>query len=287
MADATHTGTGTLLPAAEVAASSDLRTAPNGLHFAVFGETRFTDRDLLRVVAAVPALIAPALADRTFYFVPLALPEPRSGSPRAASDPDLLDDSGRTLIASDATPEFLDDAICHRNVALPAGSRGPAHEGVFISSRLLRDTFSLAFEFFINVAHAFASHAGIPDAFAELAWSQVTANVRGETSQDAWESRLAASPAPEAANPRDRHGRTAQPAGSPDEKARLDFLESAFSDALAIYQLSLAVDFDYAELREREYPLLAPNALADRLRLMAQLFPPNPGYDFSIRYRRR
>ena len=39
--------------------------------------------------------------------------------------------------------------------------------------------------------------------------------------------------------------------------------------------------------REREYPLLAPAALAERLRLMAELFPPNEGYTFSIRYRRR
>ena len=72
-----------------------------------------------------------------------------------------------------------------------------------------------------------------------------------------------------------------------DEKARNNFLEAAFSDAVAIYQLSLAVDFDYSELREREYPLLAPQALADRLRLVARLFPPNPTYEFAIRYRRR
>jgi hypothetical protein len=72
-----------------------------------------------------------------------------------------------------------------------------------------------------------------------------------------------------------------------DEKAKTNFLESAFSDAVAIYLLSLSVDFDYSELREREYPLLAPQALADRLRLVAKLFPPNPSYEFSIRYRRR
>ena len=185
----------------------------------------------------------------------------------------------------------------------PSAPAPPAHEGVFISSRILRDTFSLAFEFFINVAHPFAAHAGIPDAFSELAWSQVTASVRGETSQDAWEARAAATgiPAGEpfaavlASTQRNRRefGKSeSDPArtperSAPDEKARLDYLEAAFSDALAIYLLSLAVDFDYAELREREYPLLAPNALADRLRLMAKLFPPNPGYDFSIRYRRR
>jgi len=51
--------------------------------------------------------------------------------------------------------------------------------------------------------------------------------------------------------------------------------------------LSLSVDFDYSELREREYPLVAPQALAERLRLVARLFPPNAEYEFAIRYRRR
>ena len=72
-----------------------------------------------------------------------------------------------------------------------------------------------------------------------------------------------------------------------DEKERQLFLESAFSDALAIYLLSLSLDFDYSELREREYPLLAPAALGARLKLMAELFPPNAGYEFALRYRRR
>jgi hypothetical protein len=72
-----------------------------------------------------------------------------------------------------------------------------------------------------------------------------------------------------------------------DERAKTSFLESSFSDAVAIYLLSLSLDFDYAELREREYPLLAPQALAERLRLVAKLFPPNAGYEFAVRYRRR
>ena len=51
--------------------------------------------------------------------------------------------------------------------------------------------------------------------------------------------------------------------------------------------LSLAVDFDYHDLREREYPLLAAPALAERLRHVAGLFPTNAGYDFQILYRRK
>jgi hypothetical protein len=51
--------------------------------------------------------------------------------------------------------------------------------------------------------------------------------------------------------------------------------------------LSLALDFDYHDLREREYPLLAAPALAERLRAVAGLFPPNIGYEFQILYRRK
>jgi hypothetical protein len=100
--------------------------------------------------------------------------------------------------------------------------------------------------------------------------------VRGETSQDAWETR-----------------RRAQEPGQKgtkapiDERARNGFFESAFSDALAVYMLSLAVDFDYHDLREREYPLLAAPALAERLRHVAGLFPANSGYEFQILYRRK
>jgi len=274
MADSVKTGSSSLQHAAEFAATLAPRTAANGVRYATFGETKVAEADLLRVVNAVPALVAPSLAAKVFYFVPLAIPEMRS-----APDPrDEAADSGRTLIAGDATPELLDDAICHRNVQLPDSPAAPAHEGIFLSARLLRDTFALAFEFFINVGHAFTERAGIPEPFIALAWSQALAEIRGETSQDAFESRMAALAPRTEGGPRDFQ---------PDEKARLEFLEAAFADALAIYQLSLAVDFDYAELREREYPLLAPAALADRLRLMAQLFPPNVGYDFSIRYRRR
>jgi hypothetical protein len=44
---------------------------------------------------------------------------------------------------------------------------------------------------------------------------------------------------------------------------------------------------DYYDLRERDYPLLAPTPLAERLRKVAELFPPNPGFEFAIYYRRR
>jgi hypothetical protein len=132
------------------------------------------------------------------------------------------------------------------------------------------DKFSVAFEFYINVAHAFVEKAGVSEQFADLAWRQVQDRVRGETSLDAFETRKAAT-----ANSGDT------------ERARNEYLESSFSDAIAIYMLSTFIDVDYYDLREREYPLLAPNALAERLRLISELFPPSPGFEFNVYYRRR
>jgi hypothetical protein len=268
MADGVQPGTpapaSTLLPAAELAVSLTLTSAPNGVRYASFGETTIADSELDRIVQAVPAAIAPALSARAFYFVPLAIPE--SGQPGSA----------HTVVSPIYTQDLADEAICHRNVQVPATASLPAHDAIFISAKLLRDQFALAFEFFINVGHIFSDTAGIPEEFSALAWKQALADVRGETSQDAFESRTQALGSQNSAGP-----------ARIDEKARTEFLEAAFADSVAIYLLSLAVDFDYAELREREYPLLAPNALADRLRLMARLFPPNTGYEFSIRYRRR
>ncbi len=264
MSETVQTG---LIPAIQVARDALLQRTPNSVQYAAYGETGITAHDLAHMVQAVPAAIASALSGKAYYFVPLALSDARSDT-RSGTTPEA------TMIAASVTPEFTDRAICHRNVSLDAPFNNL--EGVFISTRLLSDRFALAFEFFINVGHAFVDSAGVPASFSDLVWSQATADVRGETSQDAWESRnLALTPA--------------GPDGKPriDEKARNEYIEAAFSDAVAIYQLSLAVDFDYSELREREYPLLAPQPLADRLRLVAKLFPPNPTYEFAIRYRRR
>jgi hypothetical protein len=260
---------GGLVTATQVARDAEVRQAPNGIHYAAFGDTGIDDPELVRMVQAVPASVAAALAGKVYYFVPLALAEGRSGSGGHRSGKET------TMISPVYTADLADLAICHRNVALGPGD--DAGEGVFISTRLLSDRFSLAFEFFINVGHAFVDEAGVAESFAELAWNQVVADVRGETSMDAWESRGLALSKGEAGDGKMRI----------DEKAKTDYLEAAFSDAVAICLLSLAVDFDYSELREREYPLLAPQALAERLRLIARLFPPNPDYEFSIRYRRR
>jgi hypothetical protein len=293
------TGAG-VVRATQVAREAEVRQSGNGVRFATYGETGVAVPDLTSMLEAVPSVISQALQGNTYFFVPLAL---RESAESVTSQPGVIKASTEpAMIAGEYTDEFSDAAICHREVEL-----GNGHRGVFISTRLMNDRFALSFEFFINVAHAYVDAVGVPERFSELAWQQALANVRGETSMDAWESRslaLGRSPQvePEPPNPRRRRTYAAaaraftsevsavQAAALPavaDEKERQLFLESAFSDALAIYLLSLSLDFDYSELREREYPLLAPAALAARLKLVAEIFPPNAGYEFALRYKRR
>jgi len=239
--------------AEKVATQVAVLEAPNGIRYASWGETRITDPDLERLVGAVPAALSGALRHRAYYFVPLAIA-----------------DTGENLVAPAYNVELGDRAVCHRNASF--GST----EAVFLSTRLVEDRFGLAFEFFINVAHNFVEITGVPESFANLAWSQAEAQVRGETSQDAWETRRRVQ------EPGQKSAK-----GAIDERARTSFFESTFADALAVYMLALGVDFDYHDLREREYPLLAAPALAERLRHVAGLFPANPGYEFQILYRRK
>ena len=221
--------------------------APNGICFASVGQISLASNDLERMVAAVPRTIAAALERKAYYFVPLTVSQ-----------------GDETLIADRYDVALSDQAVCHRNFGVGDS------QCVFISTRLTEDKFSVAFEFYINVGHAFVERAGVSKPFADLVWRQAQEKARGETSFDAHELRkLSTSNGPDA------------------EKARNDYFSATFADSIAIYLLSLALDVDYFELREREYPLLAPTALAERLRTIADLFPPNPGFEFAVYYRRR
>jgi len=237
-----------LLPASLVAQQTPVRQSENGLSYAIFADTHITEQELAPIVQAVPKTIAAALARHAYYFVPLTIGE-----------------TDETMVAPGYTIDLGDRAMCHRNVQFDGS------DCIFISTRLMQDRFALAFEFFINVGHHFVEAAGVPQSFCDLAWSQAVADVRGETSQDSYESRRRAL---------DR-GRNESPG------ARMAERTLSRIDALAIYMLSLTLDFNYTDLREREYPLLAAPALAERLRHVAGLFPPNAGYDFQISYRHK
>jgi len=232
---------------AEIVQSSPVSQAANGICYARAGEVTIAENDLDRMIAAVPASIAAALTRKAYYFVPLTVTQ-----------------GDDTVIADRYDVVLSDSAVCHRNLNI-----GDA-QCVFISTRLMDDKFSVAFEFYINVGHALVERAGVSAAFADLAWQQVEAGVRGETSLDAWESRKLA---------------TAH--GSDAEKYKNEYLSASFADAISIYLLAIYLDVDYYDLRERDYPLLAHGALAERLRKIAEIFPPNAGFEFNIYYRRR
>ncbi|HZQ69769.1 MAG TPA: hypothetical protein VFA68_14700 [Terriglobales bacterium] len=232
---------------AEVVRQSPVSQAPNGICYALSGEITISDSDVARMVSAVPDAAAAALHRKAYYFVPLT-----------------VNQGDETVIADRYDIALSDNAVCHRNLDLGDS------QCVFISTRLMDDKFSVAFEFYINVGHAVVERAGVSQGFADLAWKQAQAGVKGETSLDAWESRKLAT------------------AGGPDaEKYKNEYLAASFADALSIYFLSLFIDVDYYDLRERDYPLLAPSAMAERLRKAAELFPPNPGFEFAIHTKRR
>ena len=231
----------------EVIRQNPVSQAPNGICYAFTGSISTSANDLERMVAAVPLSAAAALERKAYYFVPLTIGQ-----------------GDETLIADRYDVALSDNAVCHRNLNV-----GDA-QCVFISTRLMDDKFSVAFEFYINVGHAVVERAGVSQAFSELVWKQVQEGVRGETSLDAYELRkLATSPGPDL------------------EKHKNEYLATAFSDVISIYLLSLYLDVDYYDLRERDYPLLAPTPLAERLRKVAELFPASPGFEFAIYYRRR
>lgn len=236
----------TRLPS-EVVRQNPVSQANNGICYASSGEITVSATDLERMVAAVPDAIAAALQRKAYYFVPLT-----------------VNQGDDTVIADRYDVALSDNAVCHRNLDLGDS------QCVFISTRLMDDKFSVAFEFYINVAHAFVEKAGVSQAFAETVWKQVEANAKGETSLDAWESRkLATAP------------------GGDTEKHRNEYFAATFADAISIYLLSLYIDVDYYDLRERDYPLLSPAQMAERLRKVAELFPPNPGFEFAVYYKRR
>ena len=222
----------TRLPA-EVVRQSPVSQAPNGICYAISGEITIAETDLERMVAAVPDAAAAALRRKAYYFVPLT-----------------VNQGDDTVIADRYDVALSDNAVCHRNLDLGDS------QCVFISTRLMDDKFSVAFEFYINVGHAVVEKAGVAQAFAELVWKQAEAGARGETSLDAWESR-----------------KLATGSGPDTEKYKNEYFAASFADAISIYLLSLFIDVDYYDLRERDYPLLAPAQMAERLRKVAELFP--------------
>jgi len=162
-----------------------------------------------KLVGAVPRTLAPAIAKRCYYFVPLVIVEG--------------DGKDGVVAAPHYTVDLGDRAICHRNVSIGAV------EAVFF-----RPAWSkTALDWPSSSSSTWPTTSSTPPVFPRASppspWSQAQAGVKGETSQDAWETRR------RALDPVTNAEGTAMPL---DERARKNYEESAFSDSLAIYMLS-------------------------------------------------
>src|SRR6516162_5248454 len=135
---------------AEVVRLAPVSQAGNGICYAAMSDVATAVGDLERLIGAVPRTIAAALSRKAYYFVPLTL--------------NLGDE---TMIADRYDVQLADSAICHRNHSLGDS------QCVFISTRLMEDSFAIAFEFFINIGHNFVDEIGVSQEFAELVWRQV------------------------------------------------------------------------------------------------------------------
>src|ERR1700760_992565 len=136
-------------PPAKVVRHTPVSQAPNKICYAVSGEVTVPNSDLERMVPAVPDSLAAALQRKAYYFVPLT-----------------VNQGDETVIADRYDVALSDNAVCHRNLELGDS------QCVFISTRLMDDKFSVAFEFYINVGHAVVEKIGVSQAFADLAWKQ-------------------------------------------------------------------------------------------------------------------
>src|SRR3954468_23576793 len=135
---------------AEVVQQTPVSQAPNGVCYASAGEIAVNSLDIERMVAGVPTRIAAALECKAYYFVPLAVTH-----------------GDETLIADRYDVALSDNAICHKNLPLRRA------QCVFMSTRVVGDKFSVAFEFYINVGPALVELGGVSKEFADLAWGQV------------------------------------------------------------------------------------------------------------------
>src|SRR5258708_31426122 len=132
---------------AEVVRQTSVSRSPNGISYATAGEVTLTASDLERMIAAVPSTVAAALDRKAYYFVPLTVSQ-----------------GDDTVIAERYDVALTDDAVCHRNVNLNGS------QCLFISTRLIDDKFSVAFEFYIHGGHALVERARVPHDLSCLGW---------------------------------------------------------------------------------------------------------------------
>jgi hypothetical protein len=146
-----------------------------------------------------------------------------------------------------------------------------------ISSKFYADdNYGLGMEFFDKVAYVASLERAQRNDFYQLLEQQLKMEKAGELTPEAWEWRS------EVAGKRDR--------GEQDEEAEANYYRAAETDSLGIYMASLFTDIFYEDLfDERDsFPALPADMLAERVRTLERMFPPNRGFSLQlVRQRQR
>jgi hypothetical protein len=247
----------------ELLRSSQVQTADNGVVYAaVDGEWESNDSDsgevlssraahenLARMVATVPRSLVPRLDRAATYFVPWLYKQRRS-------------------VAIDTHPAPAGETrkeLCHHVDVKPQGKLLLISLGFYA-----HDSYGLAMEFFDKVAYLATLEAESRDDFPQLLRQQLAADAKmGELTPDAWEWRQALA--------------KAKP-GASENEAWENYRRAVETDTLGLYMASLFTDIFYEDLFEpdAEYPLLAPDAVYERVRMAERLYPANRGYSLQI-----
>lgn len=238
----------------EMLRSSQVRTGDNGLVYAVVtaapaanGNGHGAQRELERMVSAVPRDLVPRLGRSACYFVPWLVKQRRSVVVGLA--PAAEGESRKEL--------------CHHLDIKPGANL------LLISLQYYEhDSYGLAMEFFDKIAYLAALEPDAREDFGQLLRQQLEAAKSGEITADAWEWRKGFAEASAAAQP----------------EAWQNYLRAAETDAMGLYMASLYTDIFYEDLFEAApgFPPLAPELVYARVRAAERLYPANRGFNLQI-----
>lgn len=235
----------------EMLRSSEVRTAGNGVVYAVVDPGETNARSLEQMVEAVPRSLVPRIGRTACYFVPWLLKEKR----------------GVVIETAAEVPEDGDQkTLCHHLDLKPQGNL------LIISLQFYQhDSYGLAMEFFDKIAYVASLQPEARDDFYRLLERQLRDEHGGEMTPEAfaWRKELVQ---------QRRRGETA-------EEALTNYRRAAETDALGVYMASLFTDVFYEDLfdeDEDDVKPLSPDHFYERIRTAERLYPANRGYSLQV-----
>ena len=235
----------------EMLRSSEVRTAGNGVVYAVVEPGEADVRSLEQMVEAVPRSLVPRIGRTACYFVPWLLKEKR----------DVVIET-----AAEAPEDGEQKALCHHLDLKEQGNL------LVISLQFYQhDSYGLAMEFYDKIAYVASLQPETRDDFYRLLERQLRDEHGGEMTPEAfaWRKELL----------QQRHR------GDAAEEAETNYRRATETDALGVYMASLFTDVFYEDLfddgEETSTPL-SPDHFYDRIRTAERLYPANRGYSLQV-----